>query len=324
MGVETMFLDTTTMGITDAFPIYHTANYGSLEGNPCSSDVKDELITTLPSTSLMNEDRVPTTPNSCTATICGTMILSANAVLETETAPTLNLLQDHLSRTMDSVCNSHFPATKSPISYPKLLPDLLKANINTNSAEHGLRDFILADPPIFITWLHGGSAEPRPAGHKRGRPPRTSGEHSWRKVLLSFYDGRRRGHRPRSAAETLLVPWLHRPKRHRRGRPPNNYLSSCPRPNISFCILRVGHYLLSNSCYPQMKKGAKRRRPGESTMTQGASVKVTIPLYSTIRWDNDRRMSLRLVRGTLQRDAFFRAVVSATLFLKILVIVIVM
>ena len=48
MGIDPMFLDTTTMGISDMLPIYHTADYGLLEGNPCSSDVKDKLITILP------------------------------------------------------------------------------------------------------------------------------------------------------------------------------------------------------------------------------------------------------------------------------------
>ena len=49
MGVDPMFLDTTTMGIADTLPIYHLADYGLLEGNPCTSDTEDELITTLPS-----------------------------------------------------------------------------------------------------------------------------------------------------------------------------------------------------------------------------------------------------------------------------------
>ena len=34
MGVDPMFLDTTTMGITDTLPNYHTTDYGLLEGNP--------------------------------------------------------------------------------------------------------------------------------------------------------------------------------------------------------------------------------------------------------------------------------------------------
>ena len=103
------------MGITDTLPIYHTTDYGLLEGNPCSSDTKDELITTFPSTSSMKGERVPSTPNSCSATNCGTRILSAKAMLEAETAPTPNLLQNQLSTSpMDSVCNS-FPWNKVPI-----------------------------------------------------------------------------------------------------------------------------------------------------------------------------------------------------------------
>ena len=54
MGVDPMFSETTTMGIADTLPTYHLAEYGLLEDNPCSSDTKDELITTLPSTSSTN------------------------------------------------------------------------------------------------------------------------------------------------------------------------------------------------------------------------------------------------------------------------------
>ena len=232
MGVNPMFLDTTTVGIADTLPIYHLADYGLLEGNPCTSDTKDELITTLPSTSSLKGERVPLTPNYCSATNCGTKILSANAVLEAETAPTPNLLQNHLSTTpMASLCDSQSPGTKSPLSISKLLPDLWRESIVPRSVKHGLQNNILANPPIFARGLPGASAKTRPAGHRRGRPPRTPCEHSWQKVLLSFYDGRRRGRPPRSAAETLLMSWLHRPKGHRRGRPPNNYPRSFSRPN---------------------------------------------------------------------------------------------
>ena len=133
----------------------------------------------------MKGERVPSNPNFCSATNCGTRLLSATAVLEADTAPTLNLLQNHLSTTpMDSVCNSHFPGTKSPLSISKLLPDLLKESIEPRSAKHGLQDFILVDPPICITWLPGGSTNTRPAGHRRGQPPRTSGEHSWQTAAI--------------------------------------------------------------------------------------------------------------------------------------------
>ena len=74
--------------------------------------------------------------------------------------------------------------------------------------------------------------------------------------------------------ETLLLPWSHRPKGHRRGRPPNNYLRSCPRPNFSPCILRVGLYLLSISCYPHIKEAAQRLRLRRSTTARGTSVEV--------------------------------------------------
>ena len=155
----------------------------------------------------------------------------------------------------DSVSNSHFPGTKSLLFTSQLLPSSLPHSIEPTSAERGLQDYIQVDQPIFIKWLHSGSTKSRPTGHRRGRPPRTSGELSWYKVLLSFHHRRRRGRPPRSV---LLLPWSHRPKGHRRGRPPNNYHSletdpasifpiGCP--DIS-CFLYV--LLLSNNdAYPQ-------------------------------------------------------------------------
>ena len=51
MGVNPKIVDTTTMGIADTLPVFHADDNGSLEGNPCPSDTKDELITS-PSTFL--------------------------------------------------------------------------------------------------------------------------------------------------------------------------------------------------------------------------------------------------------------------------------
>ena len=181
----------------------------------------------------MKEERVPSTPNSCSATNCGTRILSANAVLQAETPPTPNVLQNHLSTTpMDSVCDSLFPGTKSSISISKLLPDSLEESIEQRSAKHGMQDFSLVDPPIFIQWLPGGSAKTRPAGHRRSQLPRTSGQRSRQTKLLFLHDGSRRGLPPRPATETLLLPLSHLPKGHRRGRSSKNYLRSCPRTNF--------------------------------------------------------------------------------------------
>ena len=64
---------------------------------------------------------------------------------------------------MDSVCNSHFSGIKSPLSTSKLLLDLLKESIEPRLASHGLRGFVLVDPPIFITLFPGGSVKTRPA-----------------------------------------------------------------------------------------------------------------------------------------------------------------
>ena len=81
-------------------------------------------------------------------------------------------------------------------------------------AERDLRDFILLDPSIFITWLPVGSAKTQPDGHRRGRPPRTSCERSGQKVLLSFYVGRRRARPSCSNAKAFLLLWSRRPKRN--------------------------------------------------------------------------------------------------------------
>ena len=147
------------------------------------------------------------------------------------------------SLSQDSVSNSHFPGTKSIISTTKLLPNLPKDSFEPHSAKRGLQDFLQVEPPVFINWLPGGSAKTRPTGHRRGRPPRTDCEHSWKKVLLSLYDGRRRGRPPHQ-----VLPWSLRPKGHRRGRPPNNYsiLETDPVSRIFFigfpddsCLLHV-------------------------------------------------------------------------------------
>ena len=161
-----------------------------------------------------------------------------------------------ISLSQDSVSNSHFPETKSLLFTSQLLPNLLNYSFEPTSAERGLQDYIQVDQPIFIKWLHSGSTKSRPTGHRRGRPPRTSGERSCHKILLSIHRGRRRGRPPRSV---LLLPWSHRPKGHRCGRPPNNYQSlktdpasvfffiGCP--DIS-CFLYV-LLLLNNDAYPQ-------------------------------------------------------------------------
>ena len=177
MGEDPILLDTATMGMADTLSIYPTAEYGLPEGNPCSSDSNDELIT-LPSTSAMKGERAPSTTNSCSAVNLRTKNPYSIAVLEAETAPTPHLLQNHLSTTpMDSICNSNVPGTKSPLSILKLLSDWLKESIEPRSAKHGLQDIILANPPIFASGLPGGLAKTRQAGHRRGRPPRTC-EHS--------------------------------------------------------------------------------------------------------------------------------------------------
>ena len=128
-------------------------------------------------------------------------------------------ISSSISLSQDSVSNSHFPGTKSLLFTSQLLPSLLKYSIEPTSAERGLHDYIQVDQPMINKWLHSGSTKSRPTGHRRGRQPRTSGELSSHKVLLSLHRRRRRGRPPRSV---LLLPWPHRPKGPRRGRPPNN------------------------------------------------------------------------------------------------------
>ena len=115
-------------------------------------------------------------------------------------------ISSSISLSQDSVSNSHFPGTKSLIFTSQLLPNLLNYSIEPTSAERGLQDYIQVDQPIFIKWLHSGLTKSRPTGHRRGRPPRTSGELSCHKILLSTHRGRRRGRPPRSV---LLLPWSH-------------------------------------------------------------------------------------------------------------------
>ena len=47
MGVDPICSDTTTIGNEDTLPIYHADEYGLLEGNPCTSDTKDEPMISL-------------------------------------------------------------------------------------------------------------------------------------------------------------------------------------------------------------------------------------------------------------------------------------
>ena len=114
----------------------------------------------------MKKERVLSTPNSWSATNCGTRIFSDNAVLGAKTASTPDLFGDQISTTPRYlVCNPFFPGTKSLISTPQLLPRLLKESIKPPSAKRGPKDFIRMDPPIFTRGLPGGSSKTRLAGH---------------------------------------------------------------------------------------------------------------------------------------------------------------
>ena len=180
-------------------PVCHAGDNALLKSNHCTSDTKDDLVLTTPSTSSTKRARLPSTPKFCSATPCGTRIFSANAVLEAKTVSTSSLLESQLSTNPKySGCNPYFPGTNSRISTSPFLPRFLKESIEPRSAEYGLKDLILMNAPILTRGLPGGSAGTRPAGLRRGRPLRTSCEHSWQEVLLCQYYGCSRGRPPRS------------------------------------------------------------------------------------------------------------------------------
>ena len=222
-----------------------------------SNDVKSEPLTPLTKDMGVDPISLDTTTIGITDTLpeyhAGDNGLRERNLYSSDTKNERISISPSTSLSQDSVSNSHFPGTKSLISTTKLLPNLLKDSLEPHSAKRGLQDFIQVDPPVFINWLPGGSAKTRPTGHRRGRPPRTDFEHSWKKVMLSLYDGRRRGRPPRPA-----LPWSLRPKGHRRGRPPNNYssLETDPVSTVFFigfpdasCLLHV-LLLLDGDVYP--------------------------------------------------------------------------
>ena len=232
MGLDTIFLETTTMGIADTLPIYHTL---------CSSNTKDKLITSLPSISSMMGERVHSTVNSCPAIADWEVLMSMpcwklkQRQYQTSFKTTYRQLQRIWFASFTSLEQIPFYQLRSGRTWLYRffqLADLLKESIEPRSAKHNPQNFILVGPLIFIPWLPGASAKTPPPGHIRDWPPRTSDEHSCQEVLLSLYDGRRRGRPQRSAVETFLLQWSHRQKRHRCGRPPNKY-SSLRTDNVS-------------------------------------------------------------------------------------------
>ena len=222
-----------------------------------SNDVKSEPLTPLTKDMGVDPISLDTTTIGITDTLpeyhAGDNGLRERNLYSSDTKNERISISPSTSLSQDSVSNSHFPGTKSLISTTKLLPNLLKDSLEPHFAKRGLQDFIQVDPPVFINWLPGGLAKTRPTGHRRGRPPHTDFEHSWQKVLLSLFDGRRRSRPPRPA-----LPWSLRPKGHRRGRPPNNYssLETDPVSKIFFigfpdasCLLHV-LLLLDGDVYP--------------------------------------------------------------------------
>ena len=222
-----------------------------------SNDVKSELLTPLTKDMGVDPISLDTTTIGITDTLpeyhAGDNGLRERNLHSSDTKNERISISPSTPLSQDSVSNSHFPGTMSLTSTTKLLPNLRKDSFEPHSAKRGLQDIIQVDPPVFINWLPGGSAKTRPTGHRRGRPPRTDCEHSWKKVLLSLYDGRCRGRPPRQ-----VLSWSLRPKGHRRGRPPNNYssLETDPVSKIFFigfpdasCLLHV-LLLLDGDVYP--------------------------------------------------------------------------
>ena len=174
------------------------------------------------------QDEVPVNPNFCSATNWGTRVISANDVCETKTASTPNILENRVSTIpMDSFCNSHFPERKSSLSTSQFCNSCWK-----KQSSHVLLNVVYMN--LFRVTRQSSSHEPggstkiSPAG-----PQRSFSEHSWQNVLLSFYDGRRRGRPSRSA---LVLPWLHRPKLPKwRGCPLNKYID---RPTLQLILLQ--------------------------------------------------------------------------------------
>ena len=93
------------------------------------------------------------------------------------------------------------------LSNAQLIPNLSKDTFEPRS-ERGPQEFIQSISPLFITRLPGCSAQTRPAGHRRCRPPRTSCEHSWQHVILRQYGGTRFRSRPPRLA--FLLTWSYR------------------------------------------------------------------------------------------------------------------
>ena len=144
-------------------PVDYIAHNGLPEGNPCTSDTKDEVI----STSLMSKSikrlRFSFTKKEghtqLLFLLCNKMrneILSDKVLLQARTAPTLNLEDQVSTNPNDSVCNPYFPGTKSLLSTLELLPNLLKCCLEPPSAKLGLREFIQVDLSTVHTRLPGG------------------------------------------------------------------------------------------------------------------------------------------------------------------------
>ena len=119
-----------------------------------SNDVKSQPLT--PPTKDMGVDPTPLdTTTMCIADTLPEYHAGDNGLRErnlysSDTKNERISISSSISLSQDSLSNSHFPGTKSPISTTKLLPSLLKDSFEPHSAKGGLRDFIQVDPPVFI------------------------------------------------------------------------------------------------------------------------------------------------------------------------------
>ena len=98
-----------------------------------------------------------------------------------------------MTNTLTLAINSHFPRTMSLLSISQLLPNLSKGTSEPCTTKHGLHHLIHIDPQFFIAAFPGGSNKSRPAGHRRGRPPRLVTEYplpAWSDQLMEHRPGR--------------------------------------------------------------------------------------------------------------------------------------
>ena len=181
------------------------------------------VISTRPTTFCKRGECVTSTPTCCFAPDSGTRnfcqlpeipeLLTANIVMNEETLSTPNYFVEYsLTNALTLANNSHIPVSKVPVINSLLLPNLSEETSQSHFAERCLHQFIQKDPQFFEAELPGGVNKARPAGHRRGCPPRL-------------------------VTKNFLPAGSDRPKGHRRGRPPNTY-PTFETKSVNYCNFR--------------------------------------------------------------------------------------